>query len=125
MKTEIILEKPYVKIEKFYDGEKEVAWQKFGVDSGNWVLLESEGQIPDGVVKEYYETGKVHYERNFKNGKRHGLVKEFYQDGTLRSETKYVDGKKYESSGVLKKGWTFKDDLSEGISEMSNQKGKK
>ncbi len=36
----------------------------------------------NGVHREYYESGEVQFERNYKNGQRDGVAKEYYEDGT-------------------------------------------
>lgn len=83
----------------------------------------------DGVHNEYYPSGKVQYERNYKNGFRDGLSKKFYEDGTLGSEAVYVAGKKqgilkeYYPNGTLSRITTYKDDLLNGMLIQYNRNG--
>ena len=48
-----------------------------------------------GYVKEYYSTGQLESEGNFKDGKKEGLWKEYYESGNLKREGNYKDGVKF------------------------------
>ena len=52
----------------------------------------------EGIAKEYYENGKLKTESNWKNGKENGIHKEYYENGALESEQNYIDGK---ADGVI------------------------
>ena len=43
------------------------------------------------IVKEYYDTGQLKIELNYKNGKREGIAKEYYKAGRLKQEENYWD----------------------------------
>jgi antitoxin component YwqK of YwqJK toxin-antitoxin module len=45
------------------------------------------------VRKSYYESGALHTEWNFKNGKLEGLAKTYYESGTIKSEGVFKNGK--------------------------------
>jgi len=46
----------------------------------------------DGVIKEYYESGKLKSEANYKNGKKDGIEKLYYDSGQLMSERNFKGG---------------------------------
>jgi antitoxin component YwqK of YwqJK toxin-antitoxin module len=85
----------------FFENGKEIAKRIF---KGGKTILE-EGQIPDGVVIERYDSGKPKNILVFKNGKRNGKAIAFYE------------------SGRLKKTVTFKDDNPVGESKMYYENG--
>ncbi len=75
-----------------------------------------------GMVKEYYENGKIFREWGKCCGpKPEGLFKEYYGSGQLKESRNYLNGllgglyKEYYESGVLKGEWNFKDGKKEGI----------
>ncbi len=72
--------------------------------------LRWEGNFKDGkregIAKSYYESGQLWKEANLKNGKQHGLVREYYQNGTIKYIDTYEYGtmisqKKYDEDGNL------------------------
>ena len=48
----------------------------------------------DGLYREYYVTGVVQREENYKNYVLDGPAKTFFEDGGLASAATYVDGKR-------------------------------
>ena len=56
-------------------------------------IIETTGKIPDGIIKEYYESGKLLAEYNYKDGKLEGLSKGYYESGAFRGEWNYKSGK--------------------------------
>jgi antitoxin component YwqK of YwqJK toxin-antitoxin module len=46
----------------------------------------------EGIIKEYYESGKLQYERNFQNGKLEGISREYYESGKLQYERNFQNG---------------------------------
>ena len=59
------------------------------------------------VRKEYYPSGRLKFERNFKDGKQEGIAKEYYESGKLKAEGSFEDGKQegiskeyYENGGI-------------------------
>lgn len=129
MRIEVISQTPLVQMEKFYKGNQGIARQKFSQERGEWILLESQGQIPDGMVKEYYSSGKVHYERTFKNGKRDGFVREFSENGNLMLEVPYLDGKEdgtakeYYKNGKIHYERSFKNGKRNGLTKVFFENG--
>jgi antitoxin component YwqK of YwqJK toxin-antitoxin module len=75
----------------FYSGEKEVAKQISDEDEN---IVKTVGRIPDGTVKEYYETGKLKAECNYKSGKLDGICKIYFENGDLMSKNNYKGGKR-------------------------------
>ena len=56
----------------FYTDEKKVA--KAIVDK-NYDVIKLEGEIPDGMVNQYYDNGNILAEAYYKDSKREGLTK--------------------------------------------------
>ena len=118
-------DKTTVKI--FYDGGKEIARQILDKE-GN--IIETNAKIPDGVVKEYDENGKLAFEWKFKSGRLEGLSKEFSLSGTLIAERNYRNNqregvsKKYYKSGKLLAERNFKEDKLDGMTKMYYESGK-
>ena len=58
-----------------------------------------EGEIPDGIVKTYYEddrgndTDRVYAEWNYKDGKLDGISKIYFENGELEEELNYSEGR--------------------------------
>ncbi|RLA24807.1 MAG: hypothetical protein DRQ62_04365, partial [Gammaproteobacteria bacterium] len=52
-----------------------------------------------GLMKVYYETGKIAVEIPYVDDKEHGLEKQYYPSGQLFMETPYVEG---EQIGAIK-----------------------
>jgi antitoxin component YwqK of YwqJK toxin-antitoxin module len=43
----------------------------------------------NGLEKQYYQSGKIEYERPYVNNKRNGILKRYYESGKLEMETVY------------------------------------
>ncbi|OGF47751.1 MAG: hypothetical protein A2231_10810 [Candidatus Firestonebacteria bacterium RIFOXYA2_FULL_40_8] len=90
---------------------KEIA-QELRDKDGN--VTKTTGKIPDGVVKQYYKSGKVQAEWNYVGGKAEGKYKEYYESGKLQSEGVFKDGtmegiKKWQTENeMLRYEYTFK-----------------
>src|SRR3989339_476458 len=84
----------------FYNKGQEIAKDTFN-EQRNRVFT---GNVPDGIVKEYY-----------KSGKENGIFKIYYENGKLMSEITYKDGKtngmarSYNEEGKLKEEWNNTD----------------
>lgn len=95
----------------YYSGGKEVAKQIVD-DDGN--IVKTIGIIPDGIVREYYKSGKLKGEGNFKDGKLEGTAKEYYESGKLKAEWNFKNGtlegisKRYYESGEIRYIDTYK-----------------
>ena len=62
-----------------------------------------------GIVKEYYyDTEKIYFEGEYKDGIRNGNGKTFYDNGKIKYEAEFLNGKingkgkKYYNNGILK-----------------------
>jgi antitoxin component YwqK of YwqJK toxin-antitoxin module len=87
----------------FYKDHRKIAERVF--QRGKIVF--SEGDIPDGVVVEYYDSGIVKNVLNYRNGQRNGKAVSFYESGRLRAVVNYKDdnpvgvGRRYHENGNL------------------------
>jgi len=136
MRIQIISKEPYVEERKFYVDNEEVAIRKYKTVWGDdeelpeRVIMESIGQIPDGIATEYYPGKKVHYERSYKNGQQDDISKEYYKNGILKQEVMYADGKihgkwkVYHPNGELKNVKIYVDGFIEGVTKQYNEDGK-
>ena len=68
---------------------REVAWET--LDSGGTVTR-LDGVIPDGTVREFYDSGELKIELEYRGGLANGTVREFLRNGDLVSQTQYADG---------------------------------
>ena len=117
-------------------------------------VVETTGKIPDGIVKEYFGSGKLLAEYNYKSGKLEGVSRGYYESGAFRGEWNYKagelegivkvyyengnlnyemhykngelhgTGKYYRENGKLHFAWNFKDGKKEGISTTFYEDGK-
>lgn len=127
------------------------------VGSGHWdedgEFEIEDGDVPDGVYKQYYDSGELEREFTFKDGElngpcrtffksgkveREGFLKDgredgiskfFYKSGALKGESVYVDGEKngetklYYESGSLKALMNFKNGKPSGEQKMFYDSG--
>ncbi len=76
------------------------------------------------VRKEYYPSGELERETNYKNGKVEGIFKVYYESGQLWVKQNYVNGKKdgihkvYNEGGQLALKAIWKDGKAEGIQKV-------
>ncbi len=70
----------------FYNNDVEVA--RTVVDT-NYDVIEREGDIPDGIVKQYYDNGSLLAEAVYTNNMRHGQTTLYREDGTLWLEIQF------------------------------------
>jgi len=93
-------------------------------------VIKTNGKIPDGIVKEYFESGAPLAEYNYKGGKLEGTSKGYYENGTLRGEWNYKNGKLdgkmkyYYGNGNLNYETNYKDDKKNGVSKHYDETGK-
>jgi antitoxin component YwqK of YwqJK toxin-antitoxin module len=106
---------------------KEVAKELYD-DQGN--LLETIGAIPDGIVNEYYESGKVRHQIEYKNNLRDGPCVLFLENGNTAVSWDYRDGmregmnKVYYPSGALHFALPYENNEREGIAREYYESGK-
>lgn len=111
----------------FHSNGKEIAKQIQDKD-GN--VIKTTGKIPNGVVKEYYESGKLKAENNYKDGKLVGTSKFYFESGQLREEMNYKNGKldgryrNYYTTGSLGGEWYYKNGKREGVTMLYWENGK-
>lgn len=93
---------------KFSKDGKKMAMQEVSLKKDNPYpeVIKTEGEIPDGIVKEYYSSGQLLGEYTYKNNKEHGLTKTYHHTGSLKSEALLEDGllktlKVYSENGHL------------------------
>ncbi len=60
----------------------------------------------EGINKIYYESGRLQAEANYKDGKQEGIAKAYYESGKVEGEANFMNGvmisqKKYNSEGSL------------------------
>jgi len=88
------------------------------------------GDKIDGIRKEYYESGKFIVKAPYKEGILNGVLKAYYISGKLRFEIPFkhntVDGmlKEYYTTGKLKSETPFKDGRKDGMGKVYNETGK-
>tara|TARA_B100000780_G_C21110843_1_gene448901 strand:+ start:280 stop:1359 length:1080 start_codon:yes stop_codon:yes gene_type:complete len=76
---------------------------------------------PHGSMKEYFDNGNIRQEYNFKNGRHHGINNEFYEDGSKNMIVTFKDDKEhgmkeqYYPSGNLETRTTYVDGMIEGV----------
>lgn len=94
-------------------------------------ILVTREDIPvTGIVKEYYDNGKLRSETEYKDGKENGVRKYYYESGNLKSETEYKDGKRnvgekwYYENGNLKAETNYKDGKRNGVEKWYYENGK-
>jgi antitoxin component YwqK of YwqJK toxin-antitoxin module len=117
-KTIEVFENGNPKERVFYCEGKEVARKTY---DENGESTEVTGTIPDGVVKEYYQDGKLVIELTYKDNKGNGPSKEYYESGKIKRECSYVDNnldgpiKDYYENGQLAADGYVKTGKQEGI----------
>ena len=81
--------------ENFFNGKK---WNGIGYNiDGN---IEYELKNGRGKIKQFYYNGKLEYEGEYLNGKKHGKGKDYNQNGKLIFEGEYLNGKR--QNGIFK-----------------------
>ena len=113
-----VLKSDGILVKVFYSKDKEIAKEVLGKPGE---VIKTTGKIPDGIVKEYYDNGKLMAKYNYKNSKLEGVSKWYYENGSLRGERNYKEGKQdgiskfYYVSGSLGGTWNYKDGNLEGM----------
>ena len=83
----------------------------------------------EGVKKEYYESGKLMAETNYRNGKPDGITRVYYESGALRSEANFAKGeldginKLYYESGTLGAEINFRNGVQDGTTRVYYENG--
>lgn len=83
-----------------------------------------------GLVKYYFDDGKLYQEINYKKGEIHGIRKVYFKSGKLKSVKNYIDNKiegkykEYYESGELFMVGKYENGLQKGIWKSYYQNGK-
>ncbi|MGP8214003.1 MAG: toxin-antitoxin system YwqK family antitoxin [Bacteroidia bacterium] len=120
------------------NGLKEGKWMEY-IDSTEKISTNSKSPYyrltiykngqPVGKVREYYNSGKLKFEKPYLEGMLNGLEKDYYENGNLKRETYYKNGnangveKDYYKNGKLWYETVFKDDVP-GITTVYDTNGK-
>ena len=77
--------------------------------------------VPHGSMKEYFDNGNLRIEYNYKDGNQHGKNNQYFEDGSKDIVAIFKDGKEhglkeqYYASGNLETRTTYVDGLIEGV----------
>jgi antitoxin component YwqK of YwqJK toxin-antitoxin module len=88
----------------------------------NLEIVETNGTLPDGLVKEFFDNGLTYFECIFKDGKRHGTSRIYYETGKINVEKQYCDGMLngrayvYYPTGRLREEFYYVKDIENGLS---------
>ena len=110
----------------FYRGGNEVAQQ---IRGKNDVIIETRGTIPDGIAREYYQSGKLMEEVPYLNGKQEGKSTWYYETGVVKGERNYRAGKLdgiikwYYTTGSLGTEFNYKNGKLEGLTRLYWENG--
>ena len=115
-------------VRAFYVNGKQVAQETI---SANGATLELLGEIPDGEVKEFTESGKLKTETTYKNNKLNGLLIRYQNDGKILSKETYENGvlkgaaeyNSYVKNRILRTQCTYKNSTLEGEYTITQQDG--
>lgn len=97
------LKKSQIK-QTFFQNGQEIAER---ITDSEGITLNKKGIVPDGIVKEYDDRGKVRSEGSFKNNNPVGPWKTYYSNGNIAQVTNYENGEKegesktYHESGKI------------------------
>ena len=101
----------------FFKNKKKIASQLL---NPNAQIIKQEGDIPDGVVREF-ENGTLKTEERYKGNKRNGDYKEFYYDGAVHVWRHFKDGKEHGKTRIFTETGAL---ITEGNYVEGNLKGK-
>jgi antitoxin component YwqK of YwqJK toxin-antitoxin module len=118
-------------VNAFAQSVKEYKW---GVDAfydnNTETMRDSEDKPITGLIRGYYESGKILAEWFCKNGKQEGLNKGYYESGKISWESLYNDGKlegiekSYYENGKVEREVPYKNDKREGLERWYYESGK-
>jgi antitoxin component YwqK of YwqJK toxin-antitoxin module len=90
-------------------------------DEDNDLVIDAVDRPITGILKDYYENGKVNWEAVYKNGVKEGVQKFYFENGKLLQQTPYKNGKReghetlYFENGKPDQETFYKNDKAEGI----------
>ena len=97
----------------YYNDKEKVATETYDMQ---FKLLQREGIIPDGLIKEYYGNGIKAGEFNYKNNVLNGLSTSYYENGKKMSEFNWKDNRLdgisriYDKDGIVFREIEYKSD---------------
>ena len=112
----------------FYRNGQELGRGRWSAESDGVFEL-TRGTVPDGVYKEYYDSGKLEKEFPFKNGLLHGICRTYYDTGKIAKEGTFLNGREegisrlFYKSGQLKGESVFKNGLKDGETRLYHASG--
>ncbi len=83
----------------------------------------------EGLIKSFYDNGKLKSEINYSNNVREGEAKFYYENGNIKEERNYVNGKvdglvkKYNKEGKLEEVFNIEDGKREGPKSLYDSAG--
>lgn len=128
-KTGVLESDPNQKVDvySFYVDDQFIAGKQ-NDQEGNTIKVT--GKIPDGIVYEYYDSGKLYYETNYKNNLRDGLEKVYYETGELLEENNYQNdklngtSKAFYKNGIVMIEVNYENNKEHGIRKIYFESGK-
>ncbi|MEK6645793.1 MAG: hypothetical protein AABY84_03855 [Candidatus Firestonebacteria bacterium] len=81
----------------YYNNGKEIAKKIFDIKNN---IVKNTGKIPNGLIKEYYESGKLWIEWNYKDDKQEGISRIYNENGEIAIIETYKKGIKINSKNV-------------------------
>lgn len=87
------------------------------------------GELLNGVVKEYDENENLKSETSYSKGKINGSVKTYYENGNIKNDERYVYGAKagkskiYHKNGELKAEIPYKNGKKNGYAKVFYEEG--
>lgn len=75
------------RVEYFREGRR-LAVETFDEDG----RIETEGAVPDGVVREFFEAGRARAEIPFRGGVRHGRARFYFYEGGIEATVEWERG---------------------------------
>jgi antitoxin component YwqK of YwqJK toxin-antitoxin module len=113
---------PYYSLSIYHKGKLSGTMRMYDEESGELFMeipYDAKGK-ENGIEKQYYESGKIEYERTYVNDKRNGILKEYYESGKLEMQNQWQDdelmglSKFYYESGKLQEEDPYTNDVLNG-----------
>ncbi|MEA2048644.1 MAG: hypothetical protein U9O64_09395 [Campylobacterota bacterium] len=106
------------------------ATEKKEINQNKTHSLKIPDKVPSGIIKEYYENGKIRSSISYRGDEKHGLRKEFYETGKLLLKVPYHHTlfhgvmELYYPSGKLQLEIPFKNNTVDGMMKAYYSTGK-
>ena len=111
---------------KLYNGE----YKEFYPGGALKLEMNIKDGKPQGAYIVYFENGKPHEVRAYRNGEFHGVWRTYNEAGLLIAEAEYANNKKngtwhvWDDSGIMRYEMQYKNGVKTGIWYMWDEKGK-